>query len=228
VYDNSLAYLDSQVGRLVDYMKTHGLWENTIFVLTGDHGQAFYEHGFAAHGNVPYAELARAPLIIHAPSLSPGLDDRPTQHVDVPPTILSLLGLPPHPAFQGIDLVGPRPPNDRPLFVVAQTPIANAYSMVDGRYTLILDDFTGLITLYDDAADPAQKRDISRTRRALRDSLLHKLDMWRRVQLLYYAHAADSTKTYPPDLVFWDRDGAPGLIAGDAEQHSPTSQLGRE
>lgn len=227
MYDNSLAYLDSQVGRLVGYLKNRGLWDNTIFVLTGDHGQAFYEHGFAAHGNVPYAELARAPLIIHAPGLSRGLDDRPSQHVDVPPTVLSLLGLPPHPAFQGIDLTGPRPPDDRPLFVVAQTPNSNSYSIVNGQYTLILDDFTGLITLYDDEADPAQKRDISRTHRALRDSLLHELDMWRRVQLTYYAHVDDSVKAYPPSLVFWNRPNGNQSLAGGADLRRPSNQPGR-
>src|SRR6185437_1625547 len=44
IYDNSLAYLDAQVGRLVDHLKATGMWDSTVFVLTGDHGQAFLEH----------------------------------------------------------------------------------------------------------------------------------------------------------------------------------------
>lgn len=220
IYDNSLAYLDAQVGRLVDHLKATGMWDSTVFVLTGDHGQAFLEHGFAAHGNVPFAELSRAPLLIHAPGLAPGADDRPSQHVDVPPTILSILGLPPHPGFQGIDLTGPPPPRNRPRFVVAQTALANAYSIVSGRYTLIADVQHDFVMLYDDSLDKAQKHDLSRALPAVRDSLLRELDMWRRVQLEYYGSAGDMFRWYPFNLDF-DR-GTTGMAQSRGQQRTPS------
>src|SRR5690606_29022338 len=131
------------------------------------------------------------PLVIHAPDLAPGADDRPSQHVDIPPTILSILGLPPHPGFQGIDLTGSPPPRERPRFVVAQTALANAYSIVSGRYTLIEDIQNGFVMLYDDSLDAAQKRDLSLSLPEVRDSLRHDLDMWRRVQLEYYGSSGN-------------------------------------
>lgn len=213
IYDNSLAYVDSQVGRLIGHLKDLGLWDRTIFVLTGDHGEAFFEHGFAAHGNLPFAELARAPLLLHAPGLAPGRDDRPSQHVDVAPTILSILGLPPHPGFQGIDLTGKHPPRDRPQFVVTQSPSANAYSVVSGHYTLILNGYSGFVTVYNDSLDPGQKHDIARALPAVRDALMHKLDMWRRVQLQYYGDSVQQRLSYPPVLEFWTTPQSSGLAA---------------
>jgi arylsulfatase A-like enzyme len=202
MYDNSLAYADAQIGRLIQHLQARGLWDSTIFVLTGDHGQAFYEHGFAAHANLPFSELVKVPLIIRAPGLAPGLDDRPAQHVDVAPTILALLGLPPHPAYQGISLTGPEPPPDRPLFTVAQSAIANGYSIIRGRYTLILDAAHKREMLFDDAEDPAQRKDLSAQLPAVRDSLRHELDMWREVQLEYYSRKAGQDREYAPRLRF--------------------------
>lgn len=171
-------------------------------MLTGDHGQAFYEHGFSAHANLPFIELVRVPLIIRAPGLAPGIDDRPAQHVDVAPTILSLLGLPPHPAYQGISLTGPQPLHNRPLFTVAQSAIANGYSIIRGRYSLILDAAHKREMLFDDVRDPAQRNDLAAQLSAVRDSLRHDLDMWREVQLDYYSRATDQARWYAPSVRF--------------------------
>lgn len=218
LYDNSLAYVDAQIGRLIGYLRDHQLWDSTLFVLTGDHGQAFYEHGVAAHGGLPFIELTRTPLIVRAPGLAPALDDRPAQHVDVPPTILALLGLPPHPAFQGIDLTGARPPADRPLFTIAQTALANGYAITRGRYTLILDARNGDVMLYDDLLDPAQRSDLSHSLHALRDTLDRELDMWRAVQLTYYARPQDQARWYPPIMHFPPLHVPPRSLAAEAEQ----------
>ena len=202
MYDNSLAYLDAQIGRLVDYLDSHGLRDSTIIVLTGDHGQAFFEHDFAAHANLPFAELVRVPLIIHAPGLARETDERPAQHVDIAPTILSLLRLPPHPAYQGSTLIAPDPSPDRPLFIVAQSALANGYSIVRGRYTLIFDAAHDREMLFDDLQDPLQRIDLAGRFPAVRDSLRHDLDMWREVQLDYYEDKADQAQWYAPTLRF--------------------------
>ena len=202
MYDNSLAYADAQIGRLLDHLKSAGLWDSTVFVLTGDHGQAFYEHGFAAHGNLPFAELVRVPLIIHAPGLTPVVDDRPAQHVDVAPTILSLLGLPSHPAYQGTSLTSKQFARDRPLFIVAQAGIVNGFGIIRGRYTLILDDADKRELLFDDASDPSQRHDLASQLPVMRESLRHDLDMWREVQLSYYLRRPSEIRTYAPTLRF--------------------------
>ena len=119
-----------QVGRLFQYLKKKDKWQNTLVVITGDHGQAFYEHGFASHASAIYDEVMKVPLIIRAPGLEPGVDTRLAQHVDVAPSVLGLLGLPIHPSFQGIDLFHTSPNPNRSAYMVAQTPDAYQYGIV--------------------------------------------------------------------------------------------------
>ena len=52
------------------------MWERTILIVTGDTGQAFFEHGFAAHANKLYNEVLRVPIVIHAPHLDDSADHR--------------------------------------------------------------------------------------------------------------------------------------------------------
>ena len=92
-------------------------------MLTGDHGQAFYEHGFASHASAIFDEVMKVPLVIRAPQLKPGTEDRLAQHVDIAPSIVGLLGLPAHPSFQGIDLLNTAPDPKRSAYMVAQTPL---------------------------------------------------------------------------------------------------------
>ena len=80
-----------------------------MIVIGGDNGEAFYEHGFAAHASSLFNEVMKVPMIIRAPGLQPGLDARPAMFLDVPPSVFDLLGLPPHPGFQGISLFEPQP-----------------------------------------------------------------------------------------------------------------------
>ena len=76
-YADSLFYEDTQIARLFEHLKSHGLWENTVIVIGGDNGEAFYEHGFAAHASSLFNEVMKVPMIIRAPGLRPGEDDRP-------------------------------------------------------------------------------------------------------------------------------------------------------
>jgi lipoteichoic acid synthase len=93
-YLNCLHYLDSFVKNLMDQYKELGLYDNTIFVLFGDHGEGFGEHGRFMHGDTPYEEGLRIPLIIHAPGRfengerAEGLSSQ----IDILPTVLDLLG----------------------------------------------------------------------------------------------------------------------------------------
>ena len=103
-YADSLYYEDTQLARLFQHLKSRGQWDNTVFVIGGDNGEAFYEHGFSAHASSLFNEVVKVPMIIRAPGLEPGLDNRPAMFLDAPPSVLELLGLPPHPGFQGISL----------------------------------------------------------------------------------------------------------------------------
>ena len=101
VYADSLAYVDAQISRVVEFLTRRNLIKDTIIVVTGDHGQAFYEHNFSGHAGQLFDEVMRVPLIMYAPGLQARIDDRPAQHIDIPPSLLHLVGLPKHPSFQG-------------------------------------------------------------------------------------------------------------------------------
>jgi lipoteichoic acid synthase len=93
-YHNCLRMLDFFLKNLFDQYKELGLYENTIFVIFGDHGEGFNEHGRSLHGDTIYEEGIWAPLIIHAPGLfedgerSEGISSQ----IDILPTVVEMLG----------------------------------------------------------------------------------------------------------------------------------------
>lgn len=68
LYDGEIAYTDEQFGRLVDWLRQQGLYDDTLIVVAGDHGEAFGEHGDFVHGHLAYEEIMHVPLIIRFPS----------------------------------------------------------------------------------------------------------------------------------------------------------------
>ncbi|MDP9478512.1 MAG: sulfatase-like hydrolase/transferase [Actinomycetota bacterium] len=116
-YLNSVRYVDFFVKNLIEQYREAGLYEDTIFVFYGDHGEAFGEHGRYQHDNVPYEESLRIPLMI----LDPGRFESgervaaPTGQIDVLPTVVDLLGYEVEGGeYPGASLLGPLP-EDRTL-----------------------------------------------------------------------------------------------------------------
>src|SRR5439155_6552568 len=103
-YDNSLRYLDAQVGKLVETLQRQGLFDHTILVIVGDHGENFGPASPPPHCCRVVVEELRTPLLVHAPGLVPEtIDMRPLSTLDIAPTVAALLRIPPHPIWQGID-----------------------------------------------------------------------------------------------------------------------------
>jgi arylsulfatase A-like enzyme len=200
VYADSLAYIDTQINRLFDYLDRRGQWQNTLVVVTGDHGQAFYEHGFASHAGALFDEVMKVPLIFRAPGLQAGVDSRPAQHADMAPSILKLLGLPTHPSFQGVSLFQTAPVPNRTLYLVAQTPLAFQYGLVRSGFKLIYDDRQRQYSLYNLATDPEEKMDVAGSRPLIVKELANRLQAWRKLQIDYYADRVLQAREYPPIL----------------------------
>ena len=99
----------------------------------------------------------KVPLVIRAPQLKPGTENRLAQHVDIAPSIVGLLGLPAHPSFQGIDLLNTAPDPKRSAYMVAQTPLAYQYGIVRSGHKLIYDEREPRYLLYDLVPTPARK-----------------------------------------------------------------------
>lgn len=198
LYDDSAYHLDQQLGRFLDHLHRSGLWDNTIIIFSGDHGEAFLEHNFTAHAGPLYNEVMKIPLVMRIPGMAPRRWDRLADHIDVAPTLLHALGLPPHPAFQGIDLFGPPSTAPRTVYMVAQSPLAHQYALVRGRYKLLYDQMDHKRILYDLSADPGEKIDIADRHPDIVRELSERLDTWRAVQVGYYGNALQQKISYAP------------------------------
>jgi len=93
-YEGSIAFVDTQLGRLFDELKRQGVLENTIVIVTSDHGEQFGEHGLFDHANSLYRAVLHVPLVISYPGTVPaGLRvEAPVSLVDLASTVLDLTG----------------------------------------------------------------------------------------------------------------------------------------
>jgi arylsulfatase A-like enzyme len=105
-YDDCIAYLDAQLGKLFDGLETRGLLKNTVVVVTADHGELFGEHGAFGHGQELYRQVVRVPLLIVAPDRAPAgaVVTTPVSVRDLPATITELVGLTSQSPFPGRSL----------------------------------------------------------------------------------------------------------------------------
>ncbi len=111
LYDACVYEQDEYLGQVFDHLKHLGLWDNTIIVLTADHGEELLDHGLVGHASTTlqgtlYDEVLRIPLIIRVPGIEGGgVVDDIVQQADVMPTVLEALGLEPFAAAQGHSLL---------------------------------------------------------------------------------------------------------------------------
>jgi membrane-anchored protein YejM (alkaline phosphatase superfamily) len=123
-YLNALHHADSVAGRLVDALAEDGELDDTLLVVTGDHGEEFAENGFWGHTGNFTPEQVAVPLFVRGPGIEPGLEARPTSHLDLAPTLLELLGA--DPAQRGEWCLGANllaPPAERRRVVAGWTEI---------------------------------------------------------------------------------------------------------
>jgi arylsulfatase A-like enzyme/Flp pilus assembly protein TadD len=105
LYSGEIAYTDHVVGRLLGWLRDRGQLDHTLVVLTADHGESLGEHGEAAHAYFIYDSTTAVPLVIRTPWKDRGRPKTQVASVDILPTILDLLGLPPEPGIDGRSLV---------------------------------------------------------------------------------------------------------------------------
>lgn len=91
-YRNAVYYEDSLVKAMLDHLREKGLLENTVVIVSGDHGEEFYENGYWTHGGGCTPQVVRVPLIVHVPGRAPGRFKSVTSHHDIVPTLMEILG----------------------------------------------------------------------------------------------------------------------------------------
>ncbi|MFC2162584.1 sulfatase [Candidatus Altiarchaeota archaeon] len=92
-YDGEVRYTDHEVGRLIDYARDTGMLEDTVFIITSDHGESLSEHGFYEHNGPCYEETIKIPLMIHSKGVG-GRVGWLTDNMQMMPTIFELIGVP--------------------------------------------------------------------------------------------------------------------------------------
>ncbi len=122
VYDAEIGVLDQAVSKVIDELRVEGVLDDTLIVITADHGESLGEHGEKTHAIFIYDATVRVPLIWHYPRRLPvgKVYKAPVRTVDIVPTVLGILGLPGASETQGTDL-GPAfrgevPPPDLPQY----------------------------------------------------------------------------------------------------------------
>jgi len=132
-YINSCNHLDSQLGRLITYLKDTGLMESTILVITGDHGEEFMEADRWGHNSDFTDWQTRVPMILWVPGEQPRAVDKMTSHLDLPATVLKKLGVtnPPQDYSLGYDMLGEK---EREYTVIGDW---YKVACVDGEYKAV-------------------------------------------------------------------------------------------
>lgn len=105
-YHESIAYIDHHVGEFLDWLKARGEFDNSVIVITSDHGESFARDYGQHCGPLLTEELIRIPLLVKPAKASVGGHRvrQPAEHQDLAPTLLELAGLPAEPGFQGRSL----------------------------------------------------------------------------------------------------------------------------
>jgi lipoteichoic acid synthase len=187
-YLNNVRYDDFWVKNVVEQYKRLGLYEDTIFVIYGDHGEAFGEHGVYHHDGAIWEEGLRVPLIVHDPKRFDGGEriKGPAHHLDIAPTIVDMLGYEvvdgEYPGRTLFDL-----PEDRTLFFGCRPDLLSA-ARIEGYQKYIYHFGNQQEEYYDLKNDPLEKNNlIGRVGKK-------ELDRYRSEVLAWHAQA---TAAYP-------------------------------
>jgi phosphoglycerol transferase MdoB-like AlkP superfamily enzyme len=191
LYLNALHESDREIGRLLDGLRSRGIADDTLVVITGDHGEAFgHPHDTYGHGAKIYQENVQVPLVLWNPKMFSGeRADTVGSQIDLNPTIMHLMGMEPAESWQGNSLFDPERPN-RAYFYAANDDYW--FGVRDGRWKYIYNATIGRDMLFDIAEDPEEQRDVAGDHPDLCRDLRRRLAAWMKYekQLLETLHGA--------------------------------------
>lgn len=222
-YDGEIAFVDAQIGRLVEMVRARER-RDTLIIVTADHGEAMGEHGELSHGYLAQEATLRIPLVIAATSgLTGGVSvaTRVSQ-VDLMPTVLTLLGIAVPDGLDGVALTA-APDPQRPILAEAVygqafhgwAPLAALY---EGRFKLVDGPHPELYDLHD---DPTETRDLA----------AGMPDRVAAMQARLHALRGDAANTLAPTTVDLSREDVArleslGYVTG-SERDTPVNPRGR-
>jgi arylsulfatase A-like enzyme len=166
LYDGEIAYTDHHIGRVLRALASSPAAGRTAVVFTGDHGEAFGEHGFYYHGREIWDEVVRIPLFVYVPGMAPHRIARRVSSADIVPTILDLAGLPPDADARGTSLAPEIFGGGLPVRPILVDQPRNPYylpkrAFISGAYKLHHAIDTDTYRLFDIDRDPGETNDLA-------------------------------------------------------------------
>lgn len=186
LYDQEIRHFDDQFAKLLETLESRALLENTLLLVTADHGEELFDHGSVLHGYTLYEEQLRVPFILRDPrNENPTRLSAITRQVDVLPTLLELMGISYDGTIQGRSLVplisgeGGDPAKDSGVF--AQTRL-NAVKTVKSR-SLLADGWKLIVNdlpepgheLYHIPTDPEEQHNVATSNAAMARKMRQRL-----------------------------------------------------
>ncbi|HFE45856.1 MAG TPA: hypothetical protein ENJ18_10270 [Nannocystis exedens] len=170
-YDQEIAATDRHIGFMLESLRLSPRWDQTVVIITADHGEEFLEHGGRYHARTCYEESVHVPLLVRIPGIAPRRVDLPVALVDVLPTLVELIGLDRNVPLDGQSLLIPafepsRVPLARSIYcaILSQTASQGHFlreAVRSGTHLLIRDVLEGRDELYDRALDPQEKEPLA-------------------------------------------------------------------
>ena len=183
-YDNSVNYVDKQIGKIYDYLDKNNLLKDTIIVISSDHGESFeYRNKNLRHGYGVYEEEIKVPLIFYLPGHKTRRISEPVRHVDVIPTLLDIVGFNSSPEFQG------EPMRENQLIYLMTQNQNYKLGMVKGDIKYIGNMISYKTEAYNLTQDPEEKNNLASSKEGERFYYLNYgyiLYNWYKCQMKYY------------------------------------------
>lgn len=193
-YCNALGYGDAALGQLLDGVRARGLEEKTLWVVFGDHGEAFGQHaGNFGHTFFLYEENVRVPFLIFAPGLfeNPVRVGRTASLVDAAPTVLDLLGLERPASYQGRSMLESE--STMALFFTDYS--LGLLGLRDQQWKFIYEIDSGRVKLWDLHVDPGEKNDLSAAYPDRVAWYRHHLVAWSEAQKSYIVNSPSEVRS---------------------------------
>jgi arylsulfatase A-like enzyme len=186
LYDGEIAYNDVYFGQLLSEIDALGLRDNSVVILSSDHGDEFWEHGGYQHGHSLYDELIRIPFIMRGPGLfaEPRRITDDVQHLDLMPTLLDLAGRSAPASAQGRSLLpllrGDTPAEEHTAYSFAEALFLNEEQKAirGGGLKLIHSPSSDRIELYNLLRDPSEQHNLTESDPAQTEKLYVLLQDW--------------------------------------------------
>jgi arylsulfatase A-like enzyme len=180
IYDSAISYQDRLLGELVARLKAWGIWEQTMLVITADHGEELFEDRRCGHGGSLRDSLIRVPLLVRDPGRFPGgtIVHEGAEGVDVLPTVLASIGAPDLGQVQGRSLAPLAQGVGRGWATPSYASMYEyAHAMRIGRWKIRVGQ-AGLPIVSDMVADPEERVDLSALRPVERRMLTDNLGLF--------------------------------------------------